>query len=91
MFERERLPNRRAAEVVDFEQAGRPWTLTIAGSPMAESEKSFSTRPRPQSSERSRRKARSSRASRYKAGVLLKHSAMPSPEEAQAPLALPRR
>jgi hypothetical protein len=30
---RERLPNRRAAELVDFEHAGRPWTLTIGRFP----------------------------------------------------------
>jgi ribonucleoside-diphosphate reductase alpha chain len=29
MSERERLPNRRAAELVDFEHAGRRWTATI--------------------------------------------------------------
>ena len=29
MPERERLPNRRAAELVDFEHAGRRWTATI--------------------------------------------------------------
>jgi hypothetical protein len=27
---RERLPNRRAAEVIDFEHAGRKWTATIS-------------------------------------------------------------
>jgi ribonucleoside-diphosphate reductase alpha chain len=29
MPERERLPNRRAADVIDFEHAGRRWTATI--------------------------------------------------------------
>jgi hypothetical protein len=29
MSERERLPNHRAAELVDFEHAGRRWTATI--------------------------------------------------------------
>jgi hypothetical protein len=29
MPERERLPNRRAVEVIDFEHAGRRWTATI--------------------------------------------------------------
>jgi hypothetical protein len=29
MSERERLPNRRAAEMFDFEHNGRPWTLTV--------------------------------------------------------------
>ena len=29
MSERERLPNRRAAELVDFEHARRRWTATI--------------------------------------------------------------
>jgi hypothetical protein len=26
---RERLPNRRAAELLDFEQGGRRWTATV--------------------------------------------------------------
>jgi hypothetical protein len=26
---RERLPDRREAELVDFEHAGRPWTVTV--------------------------------------------------------------
>jgi len=29
MSERERLPDRRRAELVDFEHAGRRWTLTV--------------------------------------------------------------
>jgi hypothetical protein len=29
MSERERLPNRRAAELVDFEHAGRRWTVAF--------------------------------------------------------------
>jgi hypothetical protein len=29
MSERERLSNRRAAEMFDFEHNGRPWTLTV--------------------------------------------------------------
>ena len=29
MSERERLPNRRVSELVDFEHAGRKWTLTV--------------------------------------------------------------
>jgi hypothetical protein len=29
MFRRERLPNRRAAELVDFEHDGRRWTATV--------------------------------------------------------------
>ena len=29
MSERARLPNRRAAELIDFEHNGRPWTLTV--------------------------------------------------------------
>jgi hypothetical protein len=33
MRERERLPNRREAEVIDFAHAGRPWTLTIGRFP----------------------------------------------------------
>jgi hypothetical protein len=31
--ERERLPDRRRAELVDFEHAGRRWTLTIGRNP----------------------------------------------------------
>jgi hypothetical protein len=30
---RERLPNRRKAELVDFEHAGRRWTLTVGRFP----------------------------------------------------------
>jgi hypothetical protein len=33
MFERERLPNRRAAEKFDFEHGGRKWTATIGRFP----------------------------------------------------------
>ena len=29
MSDRERLPNRRVSELVDFEHAGRRWTLTV--------------------------------------------------------------
>ena len=29
MTDRERLPDRRGAELVDFEHGGRPWTLTV--------------------------------------------------------------
>ena len=32
--ERERLPDRREAELVDFEHAGRRWTVTLGLSPM---------------------------------------------------------
>jgi hypothetical protein len=32
MSERERPPNRRAAEKFDFEHNGRPWTLTVGRS-----------------------------------------------------------
>ena len=54
MSDRERLPNRRGSELVDFEHAGRNWTLTSDVSLMAGSAKSFSTRRRPPPSERSR-------------------------------------
>jgi hypothetical protein len=33
MSERERLPNRRAAEMFDFEHGGRKWTATIGRFP----------------------------------------------------------
>ena len=29
MSDRERLPNRRVSELVDFEHGGRKWTLTV--------------------------------------------------------------
>jgi hypothetical protein len=33
MSERERLPNRRAAEMFDFEHGGRRWTATVSRFP----------------------------------------------------------
>jgi hypothetical protein len=33
MSERERLPNRRAAEMFDFEHGGRKWTATVSRFP----------------------------------------------------------
>ena len=54
MSEREHLPDRRGAELVDFEHAGRNWTLTVGRFADGRVEKSFSTRRRPPPSERSR-------------------------------------
>jgi hypothetical protein len=33
MFERQRLPDRREAELVDFEHTGRRWTVTVGRFP----------------------------------------------------------
>jgi hypothetical protein len=88
MSERERLPNRRGAEFVDFEHEGRKWTVTVGRFADGRIAELSSTPQRNHLSSSWRRRARSSRVSRFKAGARLKRCATPSQAVALARWAL---
>jgi hypothetical protein len=80
MSERQRLPDRRAAEVFDFEHNGRKWTATFSRFADGAIAELFIDDSEEAPISNWRRRARSSPPSRFKADALLKHCVMHSPE-----------
>jgi hypothetical protein len=82
MAERERFAHRRGAELVDFEHEGRKWTATVGRFADGRISEIFIDGPKEARSSSWHRRARSSRAWRFKAGVPSKRCATLSPKGA---------